>query len=120
MSIIKNFGKRLQEIRIANKLTQAQLAEKVGVETATISKIETGYQFPKPENIEKLAKILDTEVKDFFELDNKKTKDELAKSLCKIINNSDLADLQFYNRMITSHLEYTNRNKIRLGRLKDE
>ena len=120
MSIIKNFGKRLQEIRIANKLTQAQLAEKAGVETATISKIETGYQFPKPENIEKFAKILDTDVKDFFEVENKKTKDELAQKLCKIINNSGLADLQFYNKIIISHLEYTNRNKNRLGRIKDE
>ena len=116
MSLIKNFGKRLQEIRIANKLTQAQLAEKAGLETATVSKIETGYHYPKPENIEKFAQILGIGIKEFFDFGNSKTKKELAEKLCRIINNSELGDLIFYEKVINGHLEYASRNKNRVGK----
>ena len=51
----KVFGKRIKELRERKKLTQEKLAEKVGLDLQTISRIETGYYFTSFENLEKLA-----------------------------------------------------------------
>lgn len=43
-TINKTFGIIIQDFRIKRKLTQEQLAEKIGVSTKYISKIETGIR----------------------------------------------------------------------------
>ena len=101
------FGKRLQRIRKTRKLTQAQLAELVGLEVMTISRIENGVQFPKPENLEKFAKVLKINLKELFDFDNYTGKKAIVKELCEIINNSGAKDLEFYKKIILAHLEYS-------------
>jgi len=49
----------LQELREQAILTQAELAEKVGVSSTTISHWETGSKRPRVANIRKLATALD-------------------------------------------------------------
>lgn len=41
-NIKKRLGRRIQELRKSNKLTQEQLAEKIEIGTSNISYIETG------------------------------------------------------------------------------
>lgn len=53
-------GDRIRECRKQKKLSQADLAEKIGVSDNTISNMETGNNNVKLENIEKVA--------DFFEV----------------------------------------------------
>lgn len=55
--IRKIFGANIKELRISQKLTQEKLAELVGVETSTITRIETGVNFA---NCETFAKLCDT------------------------------------------------------------
>ena len=62
----KVFGKRIKELRERKKLTQERLAEKVGLDLQTISRIETGYYFTSFENLEKLANALDVTMADLF------------------------------------------------------
>ena len=50
----KLLGLRIRELRKSKRLTQAQLAEAIGMETTNLCKLENGCQFPKEENIEKL------------------------------------------------------------------
>lgn len=48
-------GDRIRECRKQKKLSQADLAEKIGVSDNTISNMETGNNNVKLENIEKVA-----------------------------------------------------------------
>ncbi len=103
--IAKNFGKRLKQIRKSRNLTQAQLAEKLKVETLSISRIESGKHFPKKENIELLARALDVDVKDFFTFKQTATKDELIVEINKILKTSTLKDIQFVKDVLVSYIE---------------
>lgn len=80
----KVFGKRIKELRERKKLTQERLAEKVGLDLQTISRIETGYYFTSFENLEKLANALDVTMADLFNFGHLKTKEELIKDVQRI------------------------------------
>ena len=54
------FSDRLKELRKKNRLTQKELAEKIGIKQNSYSDWETGKNEPNLENIVKLSKILDT------------------------------------------------------------
>lgn len=55
----KLLGKNLKEYRTKKGLTQNQLAEIVDVEPQSISKIESGTNFPLLNNLDKMADVLD-------------------------------------------------------------
>lgn len=61
-NIKKRLGRRIQELRKSNKLTQEQLAEKIEIGTSNISYIETGKFYPTPETLGKIAKALNVEI----------------------------------------------------------
>lgn len=52
---------RLKEIRLSKKLTQSELAQKVGVTQGTIQKIETGHSDLSLTQMKMLSKALDCE-----------------------------------------------------------
>lgn len=56
----------LKVLRIRKGMTQADLAEKVGVAQNTISLYEAGNRFPRDSVLEKLAAALECEVKDII------------------------------------------------------
>lgn len=58
MSII---SERIKELRHEKKLTQKQLAEKVGISEISIRKYESGDRIPKFEVIEKLADVFNVQ-----------------------------------------------------------
>ena len=93
-SSIKLFGKRIKEIRKRQNITQEELAEILNIDNQTISRIETGAFFTSYDNIEKMSKILNVEIKDFFDFDHLKDKDELKKYLIDKIENMNIKDLQ--------------------------
>lgn len=60
-------GARIKEIRKNRGLSQEQLAEKVGLDSKFISKIEVGRNAPSLETMESIARVLEVEIKDLFE-----------------------------------------------------
>ena len=85
----KEFGKHIQRLREAKGYSQEQLAELVGVEYQTISRIETGYYFTSYENLQKIAKALNINVD---ELINGSVKQEFeVKILMGVKNLTGLA-----------------------------
>ena len=60
-------GARIKELRRANKLSQEELAEMIGVEPPHMSRIEGGKSYPSLDRLEKIAIALKTPLKDFFE-----------------------------------------------------
>lgn len=60
-------GKMLRRVRMWRKLTQAQLAAKVGVHEMTISKLERGDRQPSLALLRRLAKALKVKVGELLE-----------------------------------------------------
>lgn len=68
MSDTKSFlGKRIKEIRKGCRLSQEQLAERVGVDPRYISRIELGKCFPSLDTLERIAASLTVEIRELFE-----------------------------------------------------
>ena len=106
MKLTKNFGKRLKEIRKRKGLSQQQLAELVGMEsTNNISKLESGEQLPKKENLEKICKVLNVDVKELFDFGHLKNRSEIIIEITQILDKLALKDLQYFKRVIDAYLE---------------
>lgn len=73
------FGRRLKILRRAKNLNQAQLAEKVGIETKYLSNIETGRRSPSFEKTVALAKALDVPISALFSFDGEETDPKILK-----------------------------------------
>ena len=58
------FGDNLKKLRKSKKISQEQLAEKVGVSRQSVSKWETGESYPEMNNILELCKIFHCHIND--------------------------------------------------------
>ncbi len=79
----KLLGERLREIRKKFGYTQEKMSEIVGVEPQSISKIESGKNFPLLTNLEKIADNFNLELKDFFDFEHKNSSDTIRKEVLK-------------------------------------
>jgi transcriptional regulator with XRE-family HTH domain len=64
--ILTQFGKRVKELRIQNKLTQEQLAQKTGLHKNYIGMVERGERNPSLINIQIIANGLEVTISEFF------------------------------------------------------
>lgn len=64
--INEQLGAKIQRVRKARKMTQEDLASKIGVQTATISNIEGGKTDTSIYTIFKIAQALRTHVRELF------------------------------------------------------
>lgn len=81
MNIKKLLGRRIQEIRKSKKLTQEKVAEFVGIETNSLSNIETGRFYPTSENLEKIINVLDVTPSELFECEHLQDRDILISEI---------------------------------------
>ena len=63
----QNFGKKLQVLRKSAGLTQEQVAQATNLTIESISNIERGIHGPTFENLEKIAAVINVEVKELFD-----------------------------------------------------
>jgi len=66
---LMKFGDNLKIIRKNKKMSQEQLAEKVGVSRQSVSKWETGEAYPEMNNILELCKIFNCKINDLVHTD---------------------------------------------------
>ena len=86
----KNFGKQLKKLREKKGYSQENLAELVGLEYQTISRIETGYYFTSYDNLVKIADALNVKLKDLFDYDYENySRKDLIKNIKNDIENLD-------------------------------
>ena len=74
-------NKKLQEARKRAKLTQSQLAEKLGINRATISKYESGDISPTLEQLINIANVLDVSVFSLFDAESANDADIIESTL---------------------------------------
>lgn len=55
-----NFGEKLKDLRTSQKLTQQQLADRIGVAKSVVSYYESGDRYPSYDVLIKIARIFHT------------------------------------------------------------
>ncbi len=66
----KLLGKRIKQIRKSKGYTQETLSELIGIETSSLSGIESGRFFPSLHVLDKMSNVLDIRLVEFFNFDS--------------------------------------------------
>ncbi len=78
LTLKEKVGKIISQRRKALGLTQAQLAEKIGIEQESLSRIEKGITAMKFSRLENLSEALECSIADFFRNTEKKNEEGFA------------------------------------------
>lgn len=105
MELKKAVGKRIKELRIKAKYTQAELAEKVGVASKHQSCIETGKNFPSAELLEKYAKVLNINVLDLLNIQYDKSTIQMKSEIKSMIDIADDKNIAIIHKFCLSLLK---------------
>lgn len=96
----KNFiAKKIKLARKNADLTQAELAEKIGISAKQLSRIEMGSFVPSLLTFLKIIQELNINIDEFGILINK-TNNETRDNLIKIINSANDSELKLYSEVI--------------------
>ncbi len=87
MDIKVLLGKRIREYRQKYKMTQFELAEKLGIDDKHLSRIELGKNMPQAPVISKLAEVFNIEPKTLFEFSHLAPVAELKYDLVKMLDS---------------------------------
>ena len=88
MNIKKLLGKRIKELRKTCGCTQEQIAEAVGIETASLSNIENGKYFPTAENLDKILIALKTTPDKLFQIESLREEEALLTEIITILKQN--------------------------------
>lgn len=70
----KLVGRNLRRIRVSQDISQEQVAFDAGVDRSYLGGIERGAENPSVDTLEKIARVLDCKLRDFFDpVDHSKT-----------------------------------------------
>ena len=101
---LKEMGQRIMVRRKSLRMTQEELAEKLGVSTQMISNLELGKKAIRPENLAKVCSVLELSADFILTGTNTKTAvDAVAEKLIQMTAE----ELQMVNEMI----DYMNSKK---------
>ncbi len=98
----KKVGKRIKEIRESLNIKQFELADMLDMEPSNLTRIESGYQFPKEENISKIASKLGVEEKDLFDFAHIKTKQELIELINILLNDLNEKEMEYFYKSLVN------------------
>jgi transcriptional regulator with XRE-family HTH domain len=94
-AVEKRLGRRVADQRKRAGLTQAQLAERVGVATETVSRLERGSAIPSLARLEAVASALGVETHELFRtLDRESQKDRALSRLLAAARRGSAADVE--------------------------
>lgn len=113
--VLHNLGTRIKEERHKARLTQEQLAERVGCNDSYIGQIERGSKNPSFEMIVNIANALNVTV-DFLLAENLSFDqlDGLFDEALALLKDKDPEDIRFIisiNRLILNHLDKNTKKK---------
>lgn len=87
-----NMGKKLRALRIENKLTQKQIASRIGLAISAISSYESGARYPSYETLIKLSRIFHVSTDYLLGLTEKRSIDVTGLDDSEVELLSQLAD----------------------------
>lgn len=102
----KYFGQRLKELRKSKNYTQEQLAEKIGMDTQNLCKMENGNHFPQFKNLYKIAQALEIDIKDLFDYNHFDSKEQLKSKIISFLDIAQEKDVELIYKIIKDIQEY--------------
>lgn len=94
----KLIGQKIKNQRKKLKMTQLELAEKVGIHEKQLSRIEAGLHYPSLENFIKILNVLKLSLKEF----DTEADEDIKEDLDEILKNSNEVELKIYHDVINS------------------
>lgn len=95
----QKFGALIVMRRKAMGLSQEELAEKLGMQVRSLSKIENGHTFVTADTLCKFCNVFNLQPKTFFDFNKDKTKVKFNEIIDKI-QNSNNEKMDFYYKLI--------------------
>lgn len=87
-----NMGEKLRSLRTENKLTQKQIADRIGLAISAVSSYESGTRYPSYESLVKLSRIFHVSTDYLLGLTEKRSIDVSGLDDAEIELLSQLAD----------------------------
>ena len=100
MSIKVFLGLRIKELRNKSNLTQAELAEIVGIDPKHQSCVENGRNFPSADLIEKYASAFKVDTSSILNIQHIKERKVLLKDINNAIKTASDKDIILIHRII--------------------
>lgn len=95
----KFIGEKIKQQRKRLKMTQFELAEKVGIHEKQLSRIEAGLHYPSLENFIKILRALNINLCDFEE---QKEINPIKDDINQLLDKCDNSELKIYRDVIKS------------------
>lgn len=105
------FSKNLNQCLKDKKMTASALAKKMSIQKSTVSEWRTNNRFPRSNQLEQLAKILEKPIHWFFEEEHKETQEVRALTPIEVVAealkelNEAIDNQNFYKRMQSKGFE---------------
>jgi len=97
-------GARIKELRKRAGLSQDQLAEKVGIESKYLSRIEVGKRYPALETLDNIADALQVGTKELFDFDHFQEGAATPRGIDQLVQGASTDQLRLINRIIDAVL----------------
>lgn len=94
------FGRRIQEIRKQKKLSQEQVAERAGISSNYVSRIECGKENPTLDMLIRLEDALQIELREMFDFGHAVSMKELKDAIQKFSQKADETTLRTIVKII--------------------
>ena len=88
-TIQERLGRRIQQLRDAVGLTQAQLADRAGVNPEHISRIERAEKGPSIELLDRIAGALGLPIKSLFDFEEEPAEDARKTAIASLLDSAD-------------------------------
>lgn len=98
----KLLGKRIKEIRKSFGYTQEKFSELVGIETSSLSGIESGRFFPSLHVLEKMSNVLDVQLVEFFNFFSVNLPENLDDEISSIVKSQNNANKEIIYKLLKS------------------
>lgn len=101
----KRISEKIKNARLRSGLTQEQFAEKVGITSQQVSRIECGNFLPLLPTFFNIAQVLNLKLEDFINSDKNEKENKLFYKLMQIINNLSDTELECCYNVVLSQLK---------------
>ena len=96
----KNIGEKIKFYRKKKGLSQLELAELVNIEMKSLSRIESGHNYPQCENLVAIANALNIDPWQLYFCENKVNIEKMKAELLKAIDTDEKLISTLYNQLI--------------------
>ncbi len=99
------FGKHLDELLKKHEMKQCELAEKLGIDPQSISRMIAGKHFPKEENLEKMILAFNIQPQELFTFSQNVNDKELIADINRLISNASSSKIKMAHKIISAIFE---------------